>query len=89
MVIYALMKTFFGLVNGITALMPQGPAPDFMSNIAPQLHSVFLGAAGLGAWIPWALALSILGVIFSTWLVLTGISAIRYLLGWIPTMGGA
>jgi hypothetical protein len=88
-ILYALMNLMFGLVNIIVGLLPQGPAPAFIANVSPTIHNIILASAGLGAWIPWAVALSTAGLIFGIWLTLSGVSAVRYLLGWIPTMGGA
>ena len=89
MVIYALMKVFFGIVNGIVALFPKGTPPGFITSVTPLLHQVYAGAVGMGAWIPWTLAATVAGIVFTTWLVLVTISAVRWLVGWIPTMGGA
>lgn len=79
----------FGFSTGAMAFLPQGDPPDFILQATPVLHQVFASANGVGAWIPWGVAISTAGAIFALWVVLIVVSGVRWLFGWIPTMGGS
>lgn len=89
MIIKALYAVFFGIVEGIIALFPKGEPPAFIVQASGLMHEAFLAANGLGAWIPWSVAIATAGVVFTIWGILLVISGMRWLVGWIPTMGGA
>lgn len=89
MIIKLIAELCFGIVEFITQYLPSGNPPAFISGASSSLHDMLLQAHGLSAWIPWSTAIGCAGLLFGLWVVFTSMAALRWLLGWVPTMGGA
>lgn len=63
--------------------------PTWLDDFAGIIAQVIAGGAGMGAWIPWALLWSVLAAVFALWLIGFTVKGVRWLVGWLPTMGGA
>jgi len=63
--------------------------PEFFDTFADIIAQVVAGSVGLGAWIPWAFLFSTITAVVSVWLIGFLIKGARWLVGWVPTMGGS
>lgn len=78
-----------GLVGWFTSLFGTDPVPGWMLDAGDMIQSLITGASGLGVWVPWVLAITVATFVGGLWLVAVAIKFIRWVLGWIPTMGGS
>jgi len=63
--------------------------PQWVTAFSDILAQIVAGAAGLGSWIPWVLLAAVVGVTLVIWLSGFTVKAVRWLVGWVPTMGGS
>jgi len=63
--------------------------PDWFGMFAELLAQVLASAAGMGAWVPWGLLFSVVGAVFTLWGIIILVKAVRWVVGWVPTMGGS
>lgn len=63
--------------------------PDWLLGLQGMLAQLWASVVGLGAWIDWGfistVALSVIGL----WGVVFLVKGVRWLVGWLPTMGGS
>lgn len=60
MIVEAVVTVFVGLVNFITGLLPSMDPPAWLSSGDGLMGTVWGYGAGLGAWVPWSLAGTVL-----------------------------
>lgn len=63
--------------------------PDWFDTFTGIFAQIFASAVGLGAWVPWEVLTTMLATVFSLYGIILLIKAVRWLVGWIPTMGGS
>ena len=69
-------------------LFGTGEPPAWLSEVGGFVASLLASVSGLGAWVPWAFAITVAGVVSAVWLSGFLLKAVRWLVGLIPTMGG-
>lgn len=62
---------------------------DWFTDVGTFVSGLLTSVAGLGAWVPWAIAITVWITLTTIWLVGLTIRVMRWLLGLIPTMGGS
>ena len=77
-----------GTVGWFLSLFGTADPPAFITAVGTFIAGILESAAGLGAWIPWALVLTIAGVNLALWGIGLTVRVVRWLVGLIPTMGG-
>jgi hypothetical protein len=77
-----------GFVDWFLGLFGTADPPAFIVQATDFVAGLLSSAAGLGAWIPWALVLAVAGFNFLLWATGFGVKAVRWCVGLIPSMGG-
>jgi hypothetical protein len=77
-----------GFIGWALSLLPQGPPPAWIGDFRGRLGSLLAGIDGMGAWLDWSFALVVVLAVVGAWAVVLTVRAVRWLVGWIPTMGG-
>lgn len=78
-----------GFIGWVLDLFPSDwELPDWFTGLADTAAEVIGNAAGLGAWVPWGIVLTVVGATFVLWTVGLIIKFVRWVVGLIPTMGG-
>jgi hypothetical protein len=88
-----LAEWFMGLMESLGVwfleLMPaDAELEDFAASASGVIQDALDAADGMGAWLDWAYALFVAGLIAAVWLVGLVIKVVRWIVGLIPTMGG-
>lgn len=73
----------------IAGLFPAWSPPDWLTGFGSQVQSVLVPAAGLGVWLPFALAGTVVASVVATWVVCFGIKLILRVGSHVPVFGGA
>lgn len=63
--------------------------PDWWFTFSDVIAQVVASAVGMGAWVPWEVLFAVIGILVGTYALLISIKGARWLVGWIPTMGGS
>lgn len=77
-----------GIADWFIGLFGTADPPDFIVQATSFVGTLLQSAAGLGAWIPWAVVLTVAAINFALWATGFGVKALRWLVGLFPTMGG-
>lgn len=87
-----IFEWLLGLLDGLAdfglGLTDGLEVPDWLDGFAGLFADVAAACYGLGAWVPWWLVIGAVTATFSIWSVGLLVKAVRWLVGWIPTMGG-
>jgi hypothetical protein len=83
------LDVFFALVRGIVALFPTGAAPGWLDDGAAKLADLTGYASGLGAWIPFGLAGTVLAAVLACMLAGFVIRLVRIVASFFTAGGGA
>ena len=89
MIVEWLGSLWVGLIEWFDSLFGPDPLPDWVTSVGGMVQDVINGASGLGAWVPWALAIAVFSLVGGIWLIAVSLKFVRWLVGWIPTMGGS
>lgn len=74
----------------VLSLFPTGwEVPSWLTTASDWLAGIVVQGQNLGAWIPWALMLTVLASTIALWGGGLLLKFVRWLVGWIPTMGGS
>lgn len=84
---------FIGIGSDLTtwalgALGTDDPASWF-TTVGTFITNILASVAGLGAWVPWGIAIAVWGTATAVWTAGLLLKVARWLLGLIPTMGGS
>jgi hypothetical protein len=77
-----------GFYGWALSLLPSGPPPAWIVGFRARLGDVLDGLDGMGSWLDWSFALTVVLAVVGAWAVVLVVRAVRWLVGWIPTMGG-
>ena len=83
-----IMNLGIGIAEWFISLFGTEPPPEWISSITTWLGQLMGSVSGLGAWLPWGIAITVAGVVLALWLAGFVIKGLRWVLGLIPTMGG-
>lgn len=90
MVIEWLYSLLDGMAQWFLQQFPADPQViSFIRDAAGVIQGALTNAQGLGAWVDWAYLILVFGIVTGVWLIGILIKVIRWLIGLIPTMGGA
>jgi hypothetical protein len=70
-------------------LFGDGEPPEWLTQVSGFFAEVFARAAGLGAWIPFAVIGIVAAALLALWFPLWGVKGIRWLWGLTPFSGGS
>lgn len=83
------LSLFQVVVDWFAGLFPTDDPPAFIGGVTGFLHTIVDGAAGLGAWVPWAYLGLVGGILLTLWLATVSVKGIRWLWGLTPFSGGS
>jgi len=90
MIVEWIVGLFTSIGEWIVSLFP--PPPDGFTDVVAQLddrvNSVMVQGAGLGPWLDWVFALTVVGIVVAIWLVGIIVRLIRWVISFVPTMSG-
>jgi len=89
MITKALFDFFGALVGFIVGLFPTSGAPGWVNDGAGYLAQIWGYADGLGGWIPWSLAGTLLSAVFACMLLSVGIKVVRIVASFLTLGGGS
>lgn len=84
--IFAVFVSFLGFVVG---LLPSIAVPGWVDDSSGHFATVWAAGAGLGAWIPWTLAASVVAAILSCVVIGLAIKVIRIVASFLTVGGGS
>lgn len=79
---------FTGVATWALSLLPKWDDNGIIVTASNWVTTLIAGAAGLGVWFPWGVLAVCMGLTSSWYGVIFLIKGVRWLVGWIPTMGG-
>lgn len=77
------------VVNNIFSVMPDIPVPSWFTGAGQALAGLFGAAASMGVWIPIALALNVMGVLFAAMFGGALIKLARIIASFLTAGGGS
>jgi hypothetical protein len=89
LILELLLDIAVGIARWGLAFLGTDEPPEWLTTVGTFINSQIQGFAGLGAWVPWDFAILVAGANLTLWLVFLLVKAIRWVVGWIPTMGGS
>lgn len=78
-----------GIATWMLSLFDGLEVPAWFDVFADVFASVIASGVGMGAWIPWTELFLMVSAVLGIWFTLFGVKALRWLVGWVPTMGGS
>jgi hypothetical protein len=78
-----------GFASWVISLFDGMATPQWVGSFSDILAQVVAGGSGMGSWVPWALLWGVIGVTLLIWLTGFTVKSARWLVGWVPTMGGS
>ncbi len=88
-----IVEFFIGLWDTIASVVlgmfPTDPAPSFLVNADGVLNQILVSVQGMGAWLDVPFAVVVTTTVVGFWLFGVAVKIVRWLIGLIPTMGGA
>lgn len=84
-----IVSAFVWIVNGVVSLIPTDAPPAWLNDGAGYLNTLMESAAGLGAWIPWSLAVTVLGAVLSCVVIGFTIKVVRIVASFLTVGGGS
>jgi hypothetical protein len=89
-----MITTFFiqtgtGFVGWVTSLWPAGwTVPSWATGVMTTFDAIFTNVANLGAWVPFGVLFAVVAAVIGVWGIGFGAKALRWLVSWVPFMGG-
>ena len=84
-----IIQTGTGFVGWIASLWPSDwEVPSWASGFMTTFAAIYTNVANLGAWVPWAILFGVVGSVIGVWLIGFLAKGLRWLVSWIPFMGG-
>lgn len=77
------------VVNNIFSVMPDIPVPSWFTSAGTALAGLFGAAGSMGVWIPIALALNVMGVLFAAMFGGALIKLARIIASFLTAGGGS
>lgn len=84
-----LINAFTAFVKFVLGLFPDGAPPAWMSQGTAALSTVWSYAAGLGAWVPWSFAGTVIGAIVASVGIGFAIKIVRIVASFFTAGGGS
>lgn len=89
MITEALISFGTGFVSFIAGIFPHWTAPDWLTGFGSQIQSILNPAQGLGVWLNFGLAGTVVVAVVGTWIVCFGIKLLLRIVSYVPLVGGA
>jgi len=88
-----IVEFFISIASGIAdwglGLLGSAQPAEWVTTVGTFVNSTLQSVAGLGAWVPWDFAIGVSATVLTLWLLFLLVKAIRWVVGWFPTMGGS
>lgn len=88
MITESFLDLWYGFCGWVLDLFPDDPPPPWVSDVAGFVTDLLEGAAGLGAWFPFAFFGIVAGTVVTLWIVFWAIKGLRWVYGLTPFAGG-
>lgn len=89
MIFEAVVGFFVALVDFFLGLLPSSTPPEWFLTAGDAVSDVLAHAAGLGAWLPLPLAVTVFGALLASVLVGFGIKVVRIVASFFTAGGGS
>lgn len=89
MIVEAVITVTMWLVKGLIATMPTAGPPGWLDDGAGYLNTLMESAAGLGAFIPWGLAVTVIMAVLACVVVGFVIKVVRIIASFFTLGGGS
>lgn len=89
MVTEALLDVIRSVVSTVLGSLPQIEVPDWLATASDGASQVAAMGAGLGAWIPAPLIMTVVGALLAAWLIGFGIKLARIVASFLTLGGGS
>lgn len=89
MIVELLLGVLFLFLRGVIALFPDGDPPAWVDDGAGMLGQLVGYASGLGAWIPFQLAGTVLAAVLVCMVAGFGIKLVRIVASFLTAGGGS